>query len=137
MTAIKSYTDLSQSRKLAEILSNESADQIWVRIAITGANLDVPEELQYRHNGDIPFQSYSGIGVPCWSLVALLNVIPQEIFDGEYIINITEGLNNRWILTYDHYENRNHSYYGLSFSADNLVDACYDMILKLHELKML
>ena len=74
---------------------------------------------------------------PCWSLAALLDTIPQEIFDGEYIINITEGSDNRWIITYDHYENRNHSYYGLSSSADNLVDACVKIITRLHELKIL
>ena len=75
--------------------------------------------------------------VYAWSLAALINIIPQELFDGEYIINITEGIDNKWIITYDHYKNRNHSFYGLSTGADNLVDACYEMILKLHELKML
>jgi hypothetical protein len=40
---MKSYTDLEQSRKLADILPLESADQTWARIAIAGANLDVPE----------------------------------------------------------------------------------------------
>ena len=29
------------------------------------------------------------------------------------------------------------AYYGLSSWADNLIDACYEMILKLHERKML
>jgi hypothetical protein len=133
MVTIKAYTNLEQSKKLAEILPIESADQTWARIAIAGANLDVPEEMQYRHNGDMPFQYYSGIGIPCWSLAALLDVIPQEIFDGEYIINITEGCDNKWIITYDHHENRNHSYYGLSTGADNLVDACTDIIIKLKE----
>jgi len=71
--------------------------------------------------------------IPCWSLAALISIIPQEIFDGEYIINITEGCDNRWVLTYDHFENRNHSYYGLSTGADNLVDACTDIIIKLKE----
>lgn len=82
-------------------------------------------------------EDYGNQIIPCWSLAALLNVIPQEIFDGEYILNITEGCDNRWVLTYDGYEDRTKSYYGLSSGADNLVDACYEMILKLHELKML
>ena len=75
--------------------------------------------------------------IPCWSLAALLDVISQEIFDEEYIINITEGLNNRWILTYDHWENKQHSYYRFSSDADNLVDTCYEMIIKLKELNLL
>ena len=134
---MKSYTDINQSKKLAEILPLESADSTWKRIAIAGAHLGVPEELQYLHDGDMPFVFYSGVGIPSWSLSALLDVIPQEIFDGEYVINITEGCDNRWVLTYDHCENRHHSYYGLSTGADNLVDACYEMILKLNEQKLL
>lgn len=134
---MKSYTDLPQSKMLAEILPHNTADNTWKRIAIAGSNLNVSEELQYIHDGDMPFCYYSGIGVPCWSLAALLDVIPQEIFNGEYIINITEGLDNRWVLTYDNHENRHHSYYGLSSGADNLVDACYEMILDLHKIKML
>jgi hypothetical protein len=75
--------------------------------------------------------------IPCWSLAALLSVIPQEIFDGEYVINITEGCDDKWVLTYDHFKNRHHSYYGLSSSADNLVDACVIMIEKLYKREML
>ena len=60
---MKQYTDIEQSRTLAEILPKETADQTWQRVAIAGANLGVPEEIQYRHNGNMPFQIYSGIGV--------------------------------------------------------------------------
>ena len=134
---MKAYTDLKQSKILAEILPHATADNTWEIIAIAGSNLNVPEEQQYIHNGNMPFCFYSGIGVPCWSLAALLDISPQEIFDGEYVINITEGCDNRWILTYDSFENRHHSYYGLSSNADNLVNACYEMIIKLNELKML
>ena len=120
---MKSYTDLEQSKKLAEILPLESADMCY--------------PLPYEE-GDKPLLEQGGFGsTPCWSLAALFDVIPQEILNGEYIINITEGYDNRWILTYDHCENRHHSYYGLSTGADNLVDACYEMILKLNELKLL
>ena len=49
---MKSYTDLEQSRTLAKILSHDTADQTWERIVIAGSDLDVPESLQYRHNGD-------------------------------------------------------------------------------------
>lgn len=134
---MKSYTNLEQSKKLAEILPIESADMWWNFYSVTMndttpqiIHLDTPWVGNYNWDNKPD-------NIPCWSLAALLNIIPQEIFDGEYIINITEGLNNRWILTYDHYENRNHSYYGLSTSTDNLVDACYKMILILHELKLL
>lgn len=142
---MKSYTDLEQSKKLVEILPIESVDIWWAerykgRVTENGQYI-VDEEPYYYLSLTNPSEnnwSQDQIkDIPCWSLAALLDAIPQEIFDGEYIINITEGCDNRWILTYDHYENKNHSYYGLSSGADNLVDACYEMILNLHKLKLL
>jgi hypothetical protein len=122
----RAFTSLEQSRKLAEILPIESADMYW--------DYDVQKHEYYPMVMDDQFDDTC---IRAWSLAALLSVIPQEIFDGEYIINITEGCDNRWVLTYDHYENKNHSYYGLSTGADNLVDACVNMIERLHERKML
>lgn len=126
MAAIRSYTTIEQSKVLAKILPHESADMYYREWKRDTKNIRI------AHVGTAGESDLS-----CWSLAALLSVIPQEIFDGEYIINITEGLNNKWILTYDHHENRNHSYYGLSVGADNLVDACVAMIEKLHELKLM
>ena len=129
---MKSYTDLEHSKKLAEILPLESADMCFVN---DGTSIKI--DANSYNVRKLMWKDYVVEVIPCWSLAALLDIIPQEIFDGEYIINITEGCDNRWILTYDHHENRHHSYYGLSSGADNLVDTCYEMILKLHELKML
>ena len=130
MATIKSFTSLEQSRKLAKILSLKSADMIWVL-----ANPDLPMIKAISYEDSEKSKYYEVL--PAWSLAALLSVIPQEIFNGEYIINITEGCDNKWILTYDHHENRNHSYYSLSIGADNLVDACCEMIIKLNELNLL
>lgn len=134
MATIKSYTDIEQSKKLAEILPLESADQTWVRFAIAGANLDVPEELQYRHNGDMPFQYYSGIGTPCWSLAALLDAIPKRISDYNiFRMDINDIDTSMW---YDEIG------YGVNndlpdIAMESAVDACYEMIIKLSELKIL
>ena len=132
MATFKSYTDLEQSKALVKILPIESADMCFVNDG-TAIKIDANSYNVRKH-------MWKGEGVqliPCWSLASLLGVIPQEIFDGEYIINITEGCDNKWVLTYDHYENNNHSYYGLSTGADNLVDACATIIEKLNERKML
>ena len=136
MATIKSFTDFEQSKKLAEILPLESADMVIVSI---GDRYGVKTVVMPKETFDIIKTPFADIRetTMCWSLAALLGVIPQEIFDGEYIINITEGCDNRWVLTYDHFENRNHSYYSLSIGADNLIDACVAIIEKLHELKML
>ena len=124
---MKAFSDLEQSKKLAEILPLESADMYWWS---SGKRYYI----EAMDDGD--FNEKEG-HIRAWSLAALINIIPQELFDGEYIINITEGIDNKWIITYDHYENRNHSFYGLSAGADNLVDACYEMIIKLHEQNLL
>ena len=135
---MKAFSDLEQSKKLAEILPIESADMYYEEVC------NLPKAIignyifhnQCREDRDYKKLSNPVLS-PAWSLAALINIIPQELFDGEYIINITEGIDNKWIITYDHYENRNHSFYGLSAGADNLVDACYEMIIKLHEQNLL
>ena len=126
----KAFTSLEQSKKLAEILPLESADMYYPnRIDIKYKGV-LP--IEYKHKNPLLSQE-----IAAWSLAALLDIIPQEIFDGKYIINITEGIEYKWIITYDDYENRNNSFYGLSTGADNLIDACYEMIIKLNERKML
>jgi hypothetical protein len=141
---MKAFTDLEQSNELTEILSIDSADHHYVRKVTDFMGNPVNGEWSHPKYGNPNskyanyivqnFSSYETI--PCWSLTALLSVIPQEIFDGEYVINITEGSDNRWVLTYDCYWNRNHSY-AVSSDADNLVDACVIMIEKLYKRKML
>ena len=128
MATIRAYTTIDQSRKLAEIIPLESADQTWERVAIAGANLDVPEELQYRHNGDMPFQYYSGIGIPCWSLAALLGVLPKNLDIGRPVL-ATNYRGYYWVSYFDEYMK-------VKFTSkiyDNPVDACVAMIEKLHE----
>ena len=134
---MKIYTTLKQSKELAKILPLDTADMCYKCLG------EDPYDVCLRPYSEWK-EVYKGLLVdkevdviPCWSLAALLSIIPQEIFDGEYIINITEGWDNKWILTYDHHENRNHSYYTLSIGADNLVDACVEMIIRLNELNML
>lgn len=135
---MKAYTDIEQSRTLAKILPHNTADQIYERFTITKAK-DVPKETLYKHNGDIPFQCCSGIGIPCWSLAALLDVLPNNenistnLSKGGYRI-LTLEYTNSWFIDY---EDETDGLNNCVTSADNPVDACYEMILKLHELKML
>lgn len=132
---MKSYTDIEQSRKLAEILPIESADMCFNISQRTNMPPLMTPYCKFKEFFNM--EETPDFLIPCWSLAALLSVIPQEIFDGEYVINITEGCDDKWVLTYDLYENRHHSYYGLSSGADNCLDACVEMIAKLHEQKLL
>lgn len=72
--------------------------------------------------------------IPAWSLTALLNVIPKRIKDYNVLrIDISD---DDFAIWYDKIG------YGVNndlpdITKDNPVDACYEIILKLHELKML
>ena len=113
MATIKSYSDLQQSKKLAEILPIESADMYWY-LAIKG-NPRVAFNEGYNEYGDFE--------LPCWSLVALLSVLPEgtrllkSAINDTYHCDCPKGNIDKWF--------------------DNPIDACVAMIEKLHEHKML
>lgn len=113
MVTIKSYTDLEQSRKLAEILPFESADMCY----------PLPCK-----DGDKPLLEQGGFGsTPCWSLAALIDNIPQMELD-----NIKQYDKKLWrCCAYFVSDWYNSDWY------DKPIDACCEMIFKLHELNLL
>ena len=117
---MKSYTDLEQSRKLAEILPIESADMCYRAYREEGGIPDYQATL-------CPYQFASWVGVPCWSLPALLSVLSLPVL--RYDIEDGEG---GWIVSCEKDDKGYLSYY-----RDNPVDTCYNLILKLHEEKLL
>ena len=116
MATIKSYTDLSQSKKLAEILPLESADMIWIL-----ANPDLPMIKAIAYEDSEKSKYYEVL--PAWSLVALLNALPNGI-----VMN-KDSQNGRYHFSSTHV--------GTYVIADNPIDACVAVIEKLHELKVL
>ena len=117
MATIKSYTDLEQSKKLAEFLSFKSADMHYERAYFEGKQSDWFVKL------GSPIKSDDIL--PCWSLAALLSVLPKVINNETLFIETSLAL---WHIGYRNI---------YTARADNLVDACYELILKLNELKML
>ena len=121
---MKAYSDIEQSKKLAEILPIESADMnYWcgTQIRIGG----------YRTMD-------KDLDIPAWSLAALLEVIPKRIDDSNVLrMDIDD---NDFAIWYD--EMGGIVNFGVNDKLPDIalkepVDACYEMILKLHELKML
>ena len=117
IVTIKSYTDIEQSRKLAEILPLESADYCW----------GIDDETLHYNNSPYPcaWKDYTckEYYIPCWSLAALFSILHdytlQTNTDGTVFV-VCESKKPM-----------------ISDACDNPVDACYEMILKLNELKML
>ena len=114
MATIKSYTDLEQSKKLAEILPLESADMMHDRLIV------------------IPFND--GSLTPCWSLAVLLNVLPLGLYDEfdscdyELEINMIDKM-PRYIRLGDIY----HSQFPYDFEKDTLLDNIVESIIWLND----
>lgn len=143
---MKSYTDLEQSKKLAEILPLESADMAWCNNSIKGvnytdeysANLYTVKEMQECFDKALNGWDKYWELIPCWSLQTLLDEIPDEIMNEK-----EEDLKL-------HIDKEDYSY-GLFYENkctgemfeietdyhDNFVDTCVEMITKLNELKLL
>ena len=72
---------------------------------------------------------------PCWSLVALRNLLPPAIKPNKntYLFESHNTFDKSWVYRY--YDENDTSY--LYYKNINEVDACYELILKLHELNLL
>ena len=121
MVTIKSFTDLSQSKTLSTILPLESADMHWSK--------------DFDGSWFVDLDAYASVKIPkyvvnveehvlpCWSLAALFGVLPK-IQGLKPILDLEEC-------------SIQYSGIDLYITAGNLFDACYEMILKLNELKLL
>ena len=135
---MKSFTDIEQSKKLAEILPLESADMGWYYSLNPNSARNQMWAGTKAENADIP----------CWSLAALLDVLPNEIitdnkFECHYQIHIGKysGGNNItfYQIAYGNARGLSGSWHDMinTGEKENLIDCCVQMILILHELKML
>lgn len=139
---MKGYTDLEQSKKLAEKLPFESADKVHYGIHLgidgkyhlSGDNTENDVIVIDKEACTKVFGSEICNQLPCWSLTALLNVIPKHIKDyNVFRIDISE---NDFAIWYDEIG------FGVNTELPNItmesaVDACVAMIEKLHEQKLL
>ena len=119
---MKSYTDIKQSAQLALLLPTESADMWWSKnfiyynpTAAIGISAEYSDVYTYKFGED---------DIPCWSLSALLDVMQEP--------ELIKNSNGTWLIRvwYNRYPWSRGGY-------NNPVDACYEMILKLHEQKLL
>ena len=88
---MKSFTDLEQSKKLAEILPMESVDMYY------------PNRTDTKYQGALPIEWKRGLQllsqeIPCWSLAALLEYMNRNFYNislnycgSEYTISFDDG----------------------------------------------
>jgi hypothetical protein len=125
MTTIKSYSDLQQSKKLAEILPIESADMYYFLDPTPAGNIYhiVTPQIDFGVKTKEP--EYNKGDILAWSLAALLSVLPKIINNETLFIETSAAL---WHIGYRNI---------YTARADNPVDACAAMIEKLNELNLL
>ena len=115
----KSYTDLSQSKKLAEILPLESADMHYATWTILDGEFIVsPNQVSTIKSMQ---EDYGNQIIPCWSLTALLSVLP------EYHLSSPNPLEKQCCCRVKDIETY----------SNNPIDTCVEMILNLLKLKLL
>lgn len=130
MAIIKSYTNIEQSRKLAEILPLESADMKWY---FWKSEIDAPKLPTFGYSKDAAenYKSTEAVYLPCWSLTALMNIIESL---GKVEINFNCSSGSYWVNV--HFESmgsfcQDHELY------DSKIDALIAIIKKLKSRNLL
>ena len=128
MATIKSYTNLQQSKVLAEILPIESADMIylhWINRTKQEGIDTIPTIKE-----SLPIESCD---IPCWSIATLLDVLNKSAYFANEagIVELSSIKGTKWCVSILNCGKIENCY------ADEPTDACYDMIIRLNELKML
>lgn len=131
MSTIKSYTDIEQSKKLAEILPIESADGFWEyhdKWCSEGDEWEGYEDypraepyLEYTRKENEWKEDKSD--VPCWSLAALLELLG----DGNWKIHCTKGLENPITITYKFWDTV------IVKHGKDLIDVAVDLICEVYK----
>ena len=142
---MKSYTDIEQSKKLAEILPLETADMKYKEYT---SELDYSSKHCSVPAVGHPFKR----DIPCWSLAVLLNLLPSEFTEkGKYSETtykidirkhaLTEDVDVYQIAygNYKIYEDGNSLWKDMinTGEKENLIDVAFDMICWLKENKKL
>lgn len=128
---MKSCTDLGQSRKLAEILQLEGADMYYSSDETTYAKTLTKYDITHANvlYGSCDIQYFNICGwTPCWSLSALLSVI-RKTAGYEVLCLDKKNITIKCKLGDEPWS--------IEINKDNEVDACYETILKFHELDVL
>lgn len=132
---MKAYTDLEQSKKLAEILPIETADMCWCNNSVKGINYTdeyaihthTVEELRSVFDEALNGWDKYWKLIPAWSLAALLSIIPLPSLDNI----IDEDMMSKWSCVAWH--DKGHT----ECICSNPIDACVEVIVKLKEKNLL
>jgi len=131
----KICTSLEQSKKLIELgIDVNSADMYYSRADVALGEMEsYPNILHCEEIGD---------DIPCWSLAALLGVLPivyinnKKEICGPLHIDITDS-ETPFVLWYVNPLHKGSIVELKTKEYDNMIDACHEMIVKLKEKNLL
>ena len=131
---MKNYTDIDQSKELAKILPIVSADMWYSHYGHPGYNSVITYNEEQWFLCQIRNSYHDDI--PCWSLAALLNILPKEYYPiKDHKTDLILGKpKDKWCVLYWDTTGMQH---GEETLGDNPIDACVDMIIKLKESNLL
>ena len=115
------YTTVEQSKKLTELgLDPSTADMCWKRI------FDEDHQMSDYRVELLPYKLYSGIGVPCWSVGRLIELMPYRILDNgvSKYLSIVKDKSDTFCITY--YDN-------IIAAFEDIASACFKAIVWLIE----
>lgn len=130
---MKAYTDIKQSITLMDTLPVETSDSHYARKVYDDMGNPIDGKWLYPKYGN-PNSRYAQYVmrrlsayqiIPCWSLTALLSVLPNPI--------LTQFSEDKWNIAV--FDNDNH--FKEDCFADEPIDACYEMVIKLHKKNLL
>lgn len=130
----KICTSIEQSKKLLELgIDINTADMYYEEVC----NLSKAIIGNYiLHNQCMEDKDYKKLSnpvlSPAWSLSALLDVLPKNLDIGRPVL-ATNYKGYYWVSYFDEYMKEKFT----SKIYNNPIDACYELILKLYELKIL
>lgn len=147
---MKAFTDIEQSKELAKILPLESADMYYL---IKRSDCRVPWEEAAKVDANVILftrkmmsGTLSDYKLPCWSLAPLIDILPVDWwgYNEHYFLEISKMgdaskpnevryFRFRKEIDGANYDRITH----ISHSAENFVDACVNMIITLHDHKLL
>ena len=141
---MKQYTDIEQSRKLANILDLDTADMHYNNISARGVNYTDPfrcELMPYLTAKNVLRYDIQSIinpmieVIPCWSLAKLIDILPiylEPTHDNVRMRLMIDKAESGYEIWYESCI-RGFASEELNVEESDFVDACTNMILKLKE----
>ena len=121
------YTSLNQSKTLSKILPLKSADMYYSHEFVNSAGDYY--KINIASEGYFDDEELLGSDIPAWSLASLLEIIPG--------CELSRSVDNNTKWEASAWKDPELELLMRVEGFDKPIDACYEMILKLHELKML